>query len=462
MEKFKRFLTISKIDEEKRMVYGFATTPDLDSDNEIISLEAVKKALPAYMQFPTLREMHQAKAAGTVKQADMIEGQAKNGLYIGAKVVADDSWKMVKEGVYKAFSIGGNVLKKIGNIIEEIELIEISLVDVPANKAAKIDLWKAGGKTKPHFQKDTCDGTTLAAMADNLKWLIDKETFENDDKTVPQLKLALDALKQAAIYELQEPDTDDVDSYPVLMMAATLEERAESISKLDLGNNKLANQIREGVVIAMKDKAKELSKTDSVKPEDKEETKVDETTATTDDKTTVTEDKKEDTTEDVEVKTETTTEEVKTEATEEKEAKADVTLVKLSSIDKKLEQIAPVAKAEIAKLSLEKTVKAMASTIEKMADIISTQEARIVKLENTPAALKSKSVAVVKTILGDEENTPKVDVKPATGELAIKEARLKELEKIFDEKGRDKFAGALSIEASKLQDEIAELKRKAK
>ena len=147
--KFQKHVPITKIDEEKRMVYGFASTPDLDSDGEIISLDALKNALPEYMEFPTLREMHQAKAIGTTKHAEILDDSKKGkGLFIGGKIVADDAWKLVKEGVLKAFSIGGNVIEKVDNVIKSLELVEISLVDVPANKSSVIELWKKESDTK--------------------------------------------------------------------------------------------------------------------------------------------------------------------------------------------------------------------------------------------------------------------------------------------------------------------------
>jgi hypothetical protein len=67
------------------------------------------------------------------------------GLHIAAKVVDDEAWEKVKEGVYKGFSIGGRVTQRDpGNrkIITGLELSEISLVDRPANPDAIIDLYK--------------------------------------------------------------------------------------------------------------------------------------------------------------------------------------------------------------------------------------------------------------------------------------------------------------------------------
>jgi HK97 family phage prohead protease len=136
---FEKYLPIEKIDNEERMVYGYASTPDLDSQGEIVELVAIERALPSYMKFPTIREMHTANPVGRTKTAIV----DKKGLFIGAKIVDDNSWKKIKEGVFNGFSIGGRIKSAVNNIIKELDLVEISLVDVPANKNAVITLYKA-------------------------------------------------------------------------------------------------------------------------------------------------------------------------------------------------------------------------------------------------------------------------------------------------------------------------------
>ena len=147
----KKFVPITKIDEENRMVYGWASTPDLDSQGEIVSVEALENALPSYMAFPAVREMHQAKAAGVTKEAITNE----KGLFIGAKIIADDAWKMIKEGVYRGFSIGGRVRQKADNVITDLALSEISLVDVPANRNTVFTLVKRDGDSLIDCQSKT-------------------------------------------------------------------------------------------------------------------------------------------------------------------------------------------------------------------------------------------------------------------------------------------------------------------
>jgi hypothetical protein len=136
---FNFFLPLTKIDEKKRTVSGYASTPALDLDGEIVSLDAVKKALPGYWEWRNIREMHGSSAVGVAKEANVDE----NGLFLTAKIVDDDAWKKCVEQVYKGFSIGGRKLAKNGNKITEIEMVEISVVDRPANPECKFTVQKS-------------------------------------------------------------------------------------------------------------------------------------------------------------------------------------------------------------------------------------------------------------------------------------------------------------------------------
>jgi hypothetical protein len=168
MTDFSLFLPICKIDEEKRHVFGYASTPRKDSDGEIVTLNAVKDALPEYMAFGNIREMHKLSAVGTAEEANVDD----KGLFITAKIVDDAAWKKCLEGVYKGFSIGGRKLSKQGNKITAIEMTEISVVDRPANPDARFALAKsaktigdaAGFLLKVKKQR-SAEGKALAKMA---------------------------------------------------------------------------------------------------------------------------------------------------------------------------------------------------------------------------------------------------------------------------------------------------------
>jgi phage head maturation protease len=161
------YAPITKIDEEQRMVWGYASTEARDDQGEVVKKDALAAALPEYLKLGNIREMHQLSAVGKAKEAAVDE----KGLVLGAK------WEKVTEGVYNGFSIGGRVTsrdKSDRTIIDGIQLTKISIVDRPANPEALFDVWKASlnGIERTEDMKpglatlgDTPAGQTLAAVA---------------------------------------------------------------------------------------------------------------------------------------------------------------------------------------------------------------------------------------------------------------------------------------------------------
>lgn len=140
MSDFTRFIPFAKVDAAQQMVWGYASTPTCDLDGEIIELQAIKDALPDYMEWGNIREMHQPSAVGVTKTANVDD----NGLWIGAKIKDPIAWSKCEgpDPVYKGFSIGGIVKKQVKNVIKELTLVEISLVDRPANPDCRIEMVK--------------------------------------------------------------------------------------------------------------------------------------------------------------------------------------------------------------------------------------------------------------------------------------------------------------------------------
>ena len=124
-------------------VWGYASADTKDSDGEIITADAMKAALPDYMKWGAVREMHQAKAAGTAIEAE-VQNDGKT--WFGAHIVDAEAVKKVKTNVYKGFSIGGKVTERDElnkTVIKGLNLIEVSLVDRPANPEAVLTMYKA-------------------------------------------------------------------------------------------------------------------------------------------------------------------------------------------------------------------------------------------------------------------------------------------------------------------------------
>lgn len=125
------------------IVEGIASTPVRDSDNEIITADAMRGAIEDYKKFPAVREQHDPlKACGTALDISVTEDGVTK---FSAMIVDPIAVKKLLAGVYRGFSIGGRVLERDSQdktIIKRIKLNEVSIVDVPANKMAEISLIK--------------------------------------------------------------------------------------------------------------------------------------------------------------------------------------------------------------------------------------------------------------------------------------------------------------------------------
>jgi hypothetical protein len=147
-------LPFSKVDKERRTVSGFASLDNLDKQMDIVTAEA---SMDAFAKFRgNIREMHQPLAVGKMvnfKAEKYFDPESKkffNGVYVSAYVSkgAQDTWEKVLDGTLTGFSIGGRMNKWDDGydeksdtqirIIKEYDLVELSLVDSPANQFANI------------------------------------------------------------------------------------------------------------------------------------------------------------------------------------------------------------------------------------------------------------------------------------------------------------------------------------
>jgi hypothetical protein len=147
-------MPISKIDQEKRIVSGWATTDAIDKQGDIVTAEASARAFDQFRG--NVRESHTPLAVGKVisfkqdKYYDKEKNKFQNGVYVDVYISkgAQDTWYKINEGILSGFSIGGNINKskdkydddmdKTIRVIEEYDLSELSLVDNPANPNANV------------------------------------------------------------------------------------------------------------------------------------------------------------------------------------------------------------------------------------------------------------------------------------------------------------------------------------
>jgi hypothetical protein len=147
-------MPFSKVDKERRTVSGFASLDNLDKQMDIVTAEA---SMAAFAKFRgNIREMHQPSAVGKMvnfKEDKYFDPETKKfykGVYVSAYISkgAQDAWEKVLDGTYTGFSIGGRMNKWDDGydeksdsqirIIKEYDLVELSLVDSPANQFANI------------------------------------------------------------------------------------------------------------------------------------------------------------------------------------------------------------------------------------------------------------------------------------------------------------------------------------
>jgi hypothetical protein len=153
----------TKVNREKRTVSGFATLDNVDQTGDVVTAEASLKAFERFRG--NLREMHQPIAVGKVvsfKPETYYDQNTKkfyNGVYVTSYISkgAQDTWEKVLDGTLQGFSIGGKILESDNEVnkatgesvrfIKDYDLVELSIVDSPANELCNIfSIEKVGGK----------------------------------------------------------------------------------------------------------------------------------------------------------------------------------------------------------------------------------------------------------------------------------------------------------------------------
>ena len=130
------------------MIEGYASTNDIDRAGDVVSTKVWEKGLENYLKNPIILAYHdRSKPCGR-----MVEHRTDSkGLWIKARIssAAEDVFKLVKDSIMTAFSIGFMIKDAEYNqdaeifMIKEIELHEISVVPIPCNQNTLFSLSKA-------------------------------------------------------------------------------------------------------------------------------------------------------------------------------------------------------------------------------------------------------------------------------------------------------------------------------
>ncbi len=144
----------TKVNREKRTVSGFATLDNIDQTGDVVTAEASLKAFESFRG--NIREMHGSNAVGKMvsfKPETFYDPTTKefyNGVYVDAYISkgAQDTWEKILDGTLAGFSIGGKIVDSENEVnkstgkpvrfIKEYALMELSVVDSPANELCNI------------------------------------------------------------------------------------------------------------------------------------------------------------------------------------------------------------------------------------------------------------------------------------------------------------------------------------
>ena len=184
----------TKVNREKRTVSGFATLDNVDQTGDVVTAEASLKAFESFRG--NIREMHGSNAVGKMVSFkpetfyDPKEKEFYNGVYVDAYISkgAQDTWEKILDGTLQGFSIGGKISESDNEVnkatgksvrfIKEYSLIELSVVDSPANELCNIlSIQKVNGQL-------IAKGIAVGVVTENIFYCEDSDSvFISTDKT---------------------------------------------------------------------------------------------------------------------------------------------------------------------------------------------------------------------------------------------------------------------------------------
>jgi hypothetical protein len=155
------FMPLAKVDAVKRMVYGTAISEVADRAGEIFDYASSKPEFEKWSSdvskatggksLGNIRANHGNSKFAVGKITDLKFQDAEKAIWIGAKIVDDDAWQKIEEGIYTGFSIAGRYLRRWQDGALKrytASPIEISLVDLPCVPTATFEMIKVDGTTE--------------------------------------------------------------------------------------------------------------------------------------------------------------------------------------------------------------------------------------------------------------------------------------------------------------------------
>ena len=291
-ENLRLSMPFSKVDKERRIVSGFASLDNLDKQMYIVTSEA---SMSAFAKFRgNIREMHQPLAVGKMvnfKEDKYFDPESKKfykGVFVSAYVSkgAQDTWEKVLDGTLTGFSIGGRMNKWDDGydeksetqirIIKDYDLVELSLVDSPANQFANIvsvekvdgvDVIKADSTVLENVFYDKANGIVLASENESELSPVTGEQMENigfvektDDEKTTMIKFLVDSAKGINTSKINK-------EVQPMTKSKTQVEKTDVIEDVVVAPEAVA-EVTEEIAKAEEVEATEVAKTDEVVAEE--------------------------------------------------------------------------------------------------------------------------------------------------------------------------------------------------
>lgn len=192
-------------DDDVLIIEGYASTKDVDRMSDIIEASAWKKrkALAGYKKNPIILAFHRHDKP--IGSAETVEA-GEDGLHIRARIskAAGDVYSLIKEGILKTFSVGIIVNDMSYNeekdvfLLKDIELLEVSVVSVPANPYATFRIGKS-------FE-DTNEFEEFKNSFKNINTEENNQMLENKDTNSSAPVLDMAALTESIVKAISEKE----------------------------------------------------------------------------------------------------------------------------------------------------------------------------------------------------------------------------------------------------------------
>lgn len=201
-------ISVKGVSDTKALkIAGYANTADKDRTGDVVIPQAWAKGVENFRRNPILLYQHDhSKPIGKIHNITV----DKKGIFVEASVSEAAEKQhgvktLIQDGVLKSFSVGFRIKdadfdKRTDTfLIKDLELLEISVVSVPANQNSLFSIRKS-------FENDAEYSEFKKSFAAEDLQVLEEKTVEEDEEDRPQI----DPMKQIPFINLLSEDTSKI------------------------------------------------------------------------------------------------------------------------------------------------------------------------------------------------------------------------------------------------------------